>query len=306
MRIPGARNLPADSSFDVADPYALLELGPVAVRGLPPAGGDDGTGLAQQPVRLKTKALDNTLAPVWTEALVFEDTAGFGPPESMAMYYETADGDAAQATLAELRELVDGDEPAFTAASRVWWPALGHDDGVLRWQTVAAAESELGLLGSTVGQLTITVLDKDLLSADDMICSFGPLMLADLPTLEEAEPLVDHWLEAGSAARLGQRFTKAVQRAHAEATISVESLSAAEQLRAQALSAFNKADVDGNGLLDEEELLQVASWLPQGEGMTPAEVEAAIGQLDVDGSREVDFDAFFQWWERRATNMTKS
>ena len=125
-------------------------------------------------------------------------------------------------------------------------------------------------------------------------------------TLEEAEPLVDHWLEAGSAARLGQRFTKAVQRAHAEATISVESLSAAEQLRAQALSAFNKADVDGNGLLDEEELLQVASWLPQGEGMTPAEVEAAIGQLDVDGSREVDFDAFFQWWERRATNMTKS
>jgi hypothetical protein len=30
----------------------------------------------------------------------------------------------------------------------------------------------------------VTVLDKDLLSADDMICAFGPVQLAELPPPE--------------------------------------------------------------------------------------------------------------------------
>ena len=289
--VVGARNLPADNSFDMADPYALLELGPVKVRGLP--AGE----LARPPVRLKTKAVDNTLSPSWAQSLEFVETAGFGPPEEMVMYYESPAGETESTTLAELREATTAG--TLTAASQIWWPALGHDEGVLRWQTVEAAEPELGLLGSTVGQLLITVLDKDLLSADDMICNFGPLMLADIPRVADGEPLIDHRLEAAASCRLGQRWTKTVQRAQAE-VVSVESLTAQENLRTEALSAFNEADVDGNGLLDQDELMQVASWLPDGEGMTTADVATAVEQLDVDGSREVDFEAFFLWWEQRA------
>ena len=44
----------------------------------------------------------------------------------------------------------------------------------------------------------MTVLDKDLLSADDMICAFGPVQLADLPPPEVDAPLADLWLEAGA------------------------------------------------------------------------------------------------------------
>eukprot|EP01052_Picozoa_sp_SAG31_P009762 SAG31_NODE_521_length_14624_cov_34.536867_4_plen_617_part_00 len=300
IAIIGARNLPSDSSFDVADPYVLLELGPVTVRGLPATS--EAGGLVRPPVRLKTKVVDNTLAPEWNETLSFDDTSGYGAPDSLAMYYEASDGKAEQSTLKELRSSVAGGN--LTPETHVWWPALGHDDGVLRWQTIAEAESELGILGSTTGQLSITVLDKDFLSADDMICSFGPLMLADAPRVGDGAQLVDFWLEAASAARLCQRFTKTLQRTRAQATTSVESLTAVDQMRADALAAFNNADTDGNGLLDEDELLQVASWLPGGDDMTPAAIKAVVNQLDVDGSREVDFKAFFQWWERRATQPT--
>lgn len=36
-----------------------------------------------------------------------------------------------------------------------------------------------------------------------------------------------------------------------------------------------------------------------GEALGPAEIEAALGELDPDGSREITFEQFYVWWEKR-------
>jgi hypothetical protein len=192
VEVVAGHHLPSDGSFDMADPYALLELRPAPVRGLALAA------IAKPVERLRTKNINNTLDPVWNQTLTFEDCAGYGPPDSMALYYESKEGDTVQSTLQECRlgvaaaqskgegpasppRALGGEPPRLGPEDRVWWPGLGHDDGAfqprqctrsvraglavvlprpdrsrrpgaLRWQTVLEAEAELGLLGWAAGR----------------------------------------------------------------------------------------------------------------------------------------------------------
>ena len=57
---------------------------------------------------------------------------------------------------------------------------------------------------------------------------------------------------------------------------------------------FAEVDVDGNGLLDPEELTKLVQKL--GLTLTPAQVPQVMALIDTDGSGEVDFEEFFEWW----------
>ena len=57
---------------------------------------------------------------------------------------------------------------------------------------------------------------------------------------------------------------------------------------------FKEVDVDGNGLLDPEELKQLTSKL--GLDLTEDQVTKVMAEIDADGSGEVDFEEFFDWY----------
>ena len=60
------------------------------------------------------------------------------------------------------------------------------------------------------------------------------------------------------------------------------------QLEPEARQMFGEVDVDGNGLLDPEELKQLTSKL--GLDLTEDQVTKVMGEIDADGSGEVDFE----------------
>jgi hypothetical protein len=57
---------------------------------------------------------------------------------------------------------------------------------------------------------------------------------------------------------------------------------------------FDAIDEDDSGLLDRAEVEKMLAGL--GRAMGAGEVDRAMGQMDADGSGEVDVDEFTQWW----------
>ena len=67
--------------------------------------------------------------------------------------------------------------------------------------------------------------------------------------------------------------------------------------------AFDEADTDGNGTLDKEEVADLMRSLmdtpPTAEGM-----DAIFNLLDLDGSGDVSFEEFTEWWRSGSSNIT--
>ena len=64
--------------------------------------------------------------------------------------------------------------------------------------------------------------------------------------------------------------------------------------RAQA--QFRVVDEDGSGRLDKEEVAGLLDMLGMGR-LAGVELDAAMLAMDADGSGEVEFDEFFDWWK---------
>ena len=60
---------------------------------------------------------------------------------------------------------------------------------------------------------------------------------------------------------------------------------------------------DGSGLLDEEEVAKLAEKM--GYELDPGELSEAMYQMDADGSGEVDFDEFAEWWMEYGDEKSK-
>ena len=56
-------------------------------------------------------------------------------------------------------------------------------------------------------------------------------------------------------------------------------------------SIFELIDADNSGLLDRDEILQLADFFTE-KTMTEAEIDEAMREMDADGSGEVDFEEF--------------
>ena len=65
---------------------------------------------------------------------------------------------------------------------------------------------------------------------------------------------------------------------------------------AQLLQLFEEIDADESGLLDREEVAELAESL--GAPLSTAELDDAMLQMDEDGSGEVDFDEFASWFRK--------
>ena len=57
---------------------------------------------------------------------------------------------------------------------------------------------------------------------------------------------------------------------------------------------FKEVDEDGNGSLDHDEI--TALCVKMGKRFTPSQMKAAIFQMDADGSGEVSYEEFENWW----------
>ncbi len=64
--------------------------------------------------------------------------------------------------------------------------------------------------------------------------------------------------------------------------------------RNQCRKLFNQVDSDGSGLLAIDEIPKLAELL--GVQLTPQQQQEAVKEMDADGSGEVDFQEFWQWW----------
>ena len=60
------------------------------------------------------------------------------------------------------------------------------------------------------------------------------------------------------------------------------------------VSIFELMDEDGGGVLDRDEVRSLARAM--GVKLTDGELKDAMAEMDEDGSGEVDFEEFYQWW----------
>jgi hypothetical protein len=60
------------------------------------------------------------------------------------------------------------------------------------------------------------------------------------------------------------------------------------------VSIFELMDEDGGGVLDRDEIRSLARAM--GVKLTDGELKDAMQEMDEDGSGEVDFEEFYQWW----------
>jgi calmodulin len=65
---------------------------------------------------------------------------------------------------------------------------------------------------------------------------------------------------------------------------------------------FESADDDGSGLLEREEVRKV--MLELGYDLSQDELDAAMAEMDADGSGGVDYDEFAKWWRKVTSNET--
>jgi hypothetical protein len=313
----------------MADPYAVVRLSPA-----------DWTGRKQMPVQpepqeRKTATMDDTLSPVWDEVVEFTDNILMAPSPDMALFVTSEESEeTTQTTLRELRRLV-GSGKLSAGSTSVWWPALGRDlldadgDGdedELNWIPLAAAHAELGvhvapehgLAGAT---LEVDVMDKDLLTKDDLVARFPPLPLSAVRPLGKARAQ-DFWLEAGVAVRpprVGGRGSKKGSKSSAPSSSSsssslVDDPDAVVVARESLVrSVFDQFDTNGNGLLEKDEILALLDGMSEvgpvrlnvaSLGEVP-DLEAMMAQVDTDGSGEVGFDEFFVWYEEQVAKQER-
>ena len=299
---------PGGGGWDKADPYAQVNLHPAVWR------GREQMRVQPEPQELRTTALDNTLSPVWEETVDFVENIGMAPSPDMALFYTTEEADeTSQCSLRELRGLIV--ERSLPNNASVWWPALGKDllgedgDGdevELNWISLEAADGELGLLlgkdhGLAGASLEVVVMDKDMLSKDDVVAEFPPLPLSVVRPLGRSKLALracvqDFWLEAGVAVRPPRVDKKAQAREPDAETLAREGV---------AREAFDRCDLSGNGLLERDEILALLESMANvgsqrsliaSLGEVP-DIETMMVQLDTDGSGEVGFDQFYSWYE---------
>ena len=68
--------------------------------------------------------------------------------------------------------------------------------------------------------------------------------------------------------------------------------------------AFDKADVDGSGCIERREVKQVLLDLGHSrEQVTRAFLDEAMAEMDDDGSGEVSFEEFREWWNKQLTQQ---
>lgn len=72
---------------------------------------------------------------------------------------------------------------------------------------------------------------------------------------------------------------------------------------AMAREIFAKVDANGDGLLDRSEISALASRL--GKTLTPAELDAAMKEMDADNSGEVDIGEFENWWAKIGVHIMR-
>jgi len=78
----------------------------------------------------------------------------------------------------------------------------------------------------------------------------------------------------------------------------------AKQMGALAKYTFQQFDVDSSGAIDRQELRQLISSL--GADFTDNELNAAIYELDSDGSGSIECNEFVEWWANRASKTRQS
>ena len=59
--------------------------------------------------------------------------------------------------------------------------------------------------------------------------------------------------------------------------------------------------VNGNGLLDLEEVGELAALMQGGKPLSKTQLQVAMRDMDKDNSGEVDFDEFYVWWKVHST-----
>lgn len=310
VRVVRAEGLvPGDGGWDKPDPYAVVRLIPAIWR------GREQMPMQPEVQERKTSALADTLSPEWNEIVEFPDNMLMAPSPDMAVFVTTEEGeDTQQTTLRDLRKVkASGRLPA---GASVWWPALGRDlldedgDGdqdELNWISLTAADAELGISvapehGLAGARLEIDIMDKDLLTRDDLVAKFPPLPLSCVPPLGKEHPQ-DFWIEAGVAVR-----PLHVRAKDAKASLSPTPSPEVIAREGAARAAFDRYDTNGNGLLEQEEvaaLLQGMATIDERLSVAPLgdvpDVMTMMEQVDTDGTGEIGFDEFFVWYEEQIT-----
>ncbi len=59
--------------------------------------------------------------------------------------------------------------------------------------------------------------------------------------------------------------------------------------------AFNRFDDDRSGTIDRQEFEQLLATI--GADMSDDEIDEGFATIDVDGSGQIEFDEFVDWWE---------
>jgi hypothetical protein len=80
-------------------------------------------------------------------------------------------------------------------------------------------------------------------------------------------------------------------------TCALMAAEAAAAEKDEVRAVFKSIDLDDNGTLERDELAMAAERL--GQSMSEQELDAAMSEMDEDGSGEIDFDEFLSWWDRR-------
>ena len=80
-------------------------------------------------------------------------------------------------------------------------------------------------------------------------------------------------------------------------TINEAAINAVETLHKQIIRhLFEMSDDDGGGVLDQSEIKGLAKAM--GAKLTEDELKLAMQEMDEDGSGEVDFAEFYDWWSK--------